>query len=220
MFGDEIFPLNFTTFDEKSTLVEKICRSGIVYRVAARCDFSWDELIREMVCSKKILHAYCGLFGMETESLTQRLLQKVSDNLSTIFIFPGDPPARRSRKQNNDIRLNTYSETRLFGAEESLLTIPDFQTTLDDPRVRRNFWGIYTPGTGRFAVSTSNLDHLIDEEEYCPICLYPFVATAPGIKLLPCAHAIHVSCARMLFLTGGDLPVICPLCRARVVDLG
>jgi hypothetical protein len=221
MFGEGGFRLEFNILTPKAVLVGRICQSGVFEFIATKYHFRWETLIQDLTSRSEIMFAYCGLLGLETEIERRRLLQRISNKLSVIFHFPGDPIDVRSRKQNNDLRLNLLLGGPIFGQEPLAVaqSVSNFSDTITNPLIRRIFWNSYVPGTGQFSISVANLDKLVDEENNCPICLENFHADHTGLILQPCGHGIHFPCVKNLLLSSGNRTTLCPLCRAEITNL-
>ena len=221
LFGNETFVLEFNILTSKPSLVSKICRSGVFEFIAWKYNYNWDRIIQDIVRNRSVLNGYCGLFGLETETEIRRLLQRVSNKLSSIFILPGDSSDIKVRKRYNDARLNLYTGADVFGVEGGTVahSVTDFSETILNPLMRRMFWSSYVPGTGQFSVSVTNLDKLDGGDWDCPICLEGFTSENKGLKFSPCNHGIHFSCLRGFFLSSGNKGVTCPLCREEILNL-
>jgi hypothetical protein len=149
------------------------------------------------------------------------ILHKLVNKLSNVYIFNGDPMHPVSRRKMNDIRLNCLFKKKMFGREALTIakSVSSFKDAINDPYIRTIFWSNYTPGTGLFSISVSNLEQLSDVDDCCSICLESFSIEVPGIKLHPCGHVFHATCIQDLILNMSSLDVHCPLCRSKVEEL-
>lgn len=217
----------------KQVLVDRISNSGAFQYISYQFHHSWERFLASVAMDKNSLTGLCNIFGMEGEvtKLTSEdvsvedgisILQKVVNKLSIVYTFPGDPVHPLSRKRMNDIRLNALFRRNIFGTEPLNIAraVRSFKEAMTDPVIRTVFWSCYVPGTGRFAISVSNLDQITETDDCCSICMDDFDIHQPGICLNPCQHVFHPRCIQALILSIGDSPITCPLCRSKVVDLG
>jgi len=149
-------------------------------------------------------------------------INKVTNKLSIIYMFPGDPSHPISRKRMNDIRINALRKRNIIGRDALSIAreVTSFREAISDKFMRRVFWSCYEQGTGNFSISMSNLDQLTNVDDWCPICIGEFSDMFPGIRLQPCQHIFHPRCIQELILNIGDLDMTCPTCRGIVVSLG
>lgn len=226
LFGGMVWRLEFRSYLTKQQIMDRICSCGIFQYVETKFGASWERLITAIALDKGALEGFYNLLGMNDPFKTieegMRILQRVTNKLSNIYEFPNDPPHPVSRKKTNDLRLNAIFKKNIFGQEPINIArqISSFKEVVQDPFIRLIFWSCYTPGTGTFTISVSNLDQLIDLEDCCPICLEGFVQGYSGIRLHPCKHVFHPVCIQNLILRAMDNRITCPICRTEVTNLG
>lgn len=203
----------------ETNLLEGVCSSGAFEYIRDRYNSSWEILIASLMLDADCLHGFCKLFGMM--EVGDDSLRKVVNKLSVVYIFPGDPSHPISRKKINDIRIDALSRRNFFGREPVSIArqIASFEETITDPILRNIFWNCYTPGTGNFSISVSNLEQLDEVNDWCPVCLEEFTNVFPGIRLDPCLHIFHPRCIQALILNLGNTEMICPTCRGPVSSL-
>lgn len=203
----------------ESNVLEGVCSSGAFEYICERYNRSWEILIASLMLDEDCLHGFCKLFGMM--EVGEDSLRKVVNKLSVVYIFPGDPAHPLSRKKINDIRIGALTRRNLSGRDPANIAreITSFDQAVTDPLLRNIFWNCYTPGSGNFAISVSNLEQLDDVDDLCPVCLEEFTNVFPGIRLQPCHHIFHPRCVQALILNLGDLEMTCPVCRSHVSSL-
>lgn len=233
LFGTKTWDVEFTNNTGRRELLNTLALSGAFEYVAHTQNESWETLLANLATHKLFLIGLCNLFGMDRDvkKLSRRdvgmeegmfILHKIVNKLSNVYVFNGDPLHPLSRRKMNDIRLNCLFKRKMFGKEALTIakTVTTFKDAITDPYIRTIFWSNYTPGTGLFSISFSNLDQISDIDDCCSICLEVFNSDIPGVKLHPCGHVFHPPCIQeMIINVSGDDDVSCPLCRSKVNDL-
>ena len=220
LFGDRRWSMDLSDRDSPRDIRDRICACGVFEFIQHKYNMSWEILLASIMMDEDCLYAFCKLFGM-IDCQGEVSLRRLTNKLSIVYAFPGDPPHPVSRKKINDIRLNALVKRNLLGNDPVTIArnVSSFDQVITDRVLRNIFWSCYIPGTGNFSISVSDLDQLDSLDDWCSICLEEFTNVFPGIKLYPCMHVFHPRCIQQLILNLGDNEMNCPTCRRRVSSL-